>query len=68
MSTAISRIAVVPPVSSLSEMNAEHAASWERWRAAGAASDLRAHAMMRGVALAIGLGLAVWAVVLVIVR
>jgi hypothetical protein len=49
-------------------MNAEHAASWERWRADGAASDRRTQAFMRGVALAIGFGLAAWAVVALVMR
>jgi hypothetical protein len=68
MSTDTSRTAVASPLSSLSEMNAEHAASWKRWGAAGAASDRRTQAVMRAVALAIGLGLAAWAVVLVVMR
>jgi hypothetical protein len=74
MSTDTSRTAVASPLSSRSEMNAEHAASmnaehaasWERWNAAGAASGRRTQAAMRAVALAIGLGLAAWALVLVV--
>lgn len=59
---------VALPLSTLSEMNAEHAASWERWRSDGAASDRRTQAFMRGVAVAIGLGLAAWAVVTFVMR
>jgi FtsH-binding integral membrane protein len=66
--TSTSMPPVRSPLSGLSEMSAEHAASWERWRADGAESDRRTQAFMRGVAVVMGLGLAVWAVVVVVMR
>ena len=68
MSIDTSTLPIASPLSNLSEINAEHAASWERWRADGVASDRRTQAFMRGVAVAIGLGLAAWAVVVFVMR
>jgi hypothetical protein len=52
----------------MSEMSAEHTASWERWRSESAASDRRTQMFMRGVAVVGAVGLGVWAVVALALR
>jgi hypothetical protein len=59
-------VAVSPSIDS--QMNAEHAASWERWRARAAASDRRSQALMRNIAIAIGLVLTASAVTVFLAR
>ena len=56
------------PLPTVSQMSDEHTASWERWRAQGAASDRRTQAFMRGVAIAIGAGIAAAAVIVFAAR